>query len=395
MNWIQKETELIKSRLIQMRRDLHKIPEFGEILPKTKAYVKSVLDEFNIDYTENPNDSGIIANIKGRQDGKIIILRADMDAIHGTEETEFDFKSEIDGCMHGCGHDAHTATLLCVGIILSKNKDKFNGTVRLVFQTAEEIGSGAKRMMEQNVFNGVSASLGLHVGNLTGNDTPTGAIVIKKGYVSAGKTKFIITVKGKATHSAFPALGIDSILIGARIVNGLEELSAREIPVGQNAVISVGSFHAGEDHNTIPAIATISGSIRCQDDDFRNTLGNRVVEVAKGICSAFRADCDVKIWTSSISVNNDATMCEFMANSCQKVLDSAEILTQTSAPLMASDDFCYYAKQVPSVYFFLHTNNPQKGYVHSNHSPYFAIDEDVLYKGVLAYLVTATDFLNQ
>ncbi len=382
-----------EDELISLRRRLHSIPEIAEQLPLTRKLVREFLDENNIPYTLNPFDDGIIADINGGHDGKTIAFRADMDGLNVVEAGDKPYKSTIEGRMHACGHDAHTAMLLMAAKILNENKASLKGSVRLILQSGEESGSGALRMIDQNVLDGVDAVCGIHVGNLAGDEHSAGDIIVLSGPATAGKSKFTLTVRGKSTHSAFPEKGIDSILIGARIVNACEELLAREIPAGAPATLNFGSFNAGCDHNTIPEKAVMTGSMRVHDNALRDYLEVRLKEVATNIARAFNAECDVDIKKGSATVLNDKELSDFVAKSIKNALGENAVKTTLSHSLMGADDFVHYANRVPSVYFFLHTNNIEKGITATNHNMYFDVDEEVLKNGVISYIAIASDFL--
>ncbi len=390
---ILNESKKINEKIISIRRELHKCPEIGDTLPQTRRIVCRILDELGIAYKLNSNDDGLIVDIKGKQAGKILAFRADMDGLHITEDTNLECTSEIQGQMHGCGHDAHTAILLGVAEILNECKNELNGTVRLLFQSGEETGTGAKHMLEEGALDGLDAICSLHVGNLAGNDIKTGNLVVLGGAVSAGKDKFTITVRGKGTHSAFPEKGVDPILIAARIVNACEEMSARELPAGTAAVLSFGSFQSGMDHNTIPDTAILKGSIRVQDVNVRNFMGERLKCICENIASAFRAECDTEIRRGSSTVMNDENLSILVADAISGVLGKESVTTKVSSALMGSDDFANYAEKIPAVYFFLHTNNDEKGIIESNHNPKFDVDESVLWRGVAAYCAIAKEYL--
>lgn len=379
--------------LIALRRELHKVPEIGGDLPKTRKIVCDFLDKRGISYTVNPNDDGLVAEIQGRGDGKTIAFRADMDGVHIDEANDLPFRSQIDGQMHGCGHDAHTAMLLIAAEMINEQKDALNGTVRLLFQSGEETGTGAKHMLARGALDGVDAICALHVGNLAGDAHNAGDMIILPGPVSAGKDKFTITVRGKGTHSAFPEKGIDPILIAARIVNACEEISARELPAGTAAVVSFGSFQSGVDHNTIPDTAVLRGSIRTQDDGMRSLIGERLACMSNHIASAFRAQCEVEVKKGSRTVMNDPELSAFAAKAVAEALGDDKVVTKISSALMGSDDFANYASKVPAVYVFLHTNNPQKGIIEANHNSRFDIDESVLWEGVAAYVAITMNYL--
>jgi len=390
---IVSECKAYEKELIELRRALHKVPEIGGALPKTRKIVCEYLDEIGVPYRLNPEDDGLVADIVGGREGKTIAFRADMDALHVQEETGLDFASEIPGQMHGCGHDAHTATLLIAAKILNENKEHFRGRVRLLFQSGEETGSGAKIMIGLGALEGVDAICAMHVGNLAGDDHRAGDLIVLPGPVTAGKDKFTFTVFGQGTHSAFPERGVDPILIGARIVNACEEISARELPAGTRAVISFGTFQAGEDHNTIPKTAVLKGSTRVQDDDIRDFIGGRLVAIGESIATAFRGQCRVEVKKGSRTVFNDEKLSLCVQDAVAKVLGEDAVVKKISSALMGSDDFANYSSKIPGVYFFLHTNNKEKNIVKTNHNPGFDVDEEVLWKGVVAYVATALNYL--
>ena len=394
-NFILENVSGIADELVQVRRCLHRIPEIGDELPKTKAFVCDYLDKIGVSYRLCQEGDGVIAEIQGRPGNKTIAFRADMDALHNEEQTDIPFRSQHPGNMHGCGHDVHTAILLLTAKQLASQRDCFAGKVRFLFQTGEETGSGAKKMIASGGIEGVDAIFALHVGNLAGDSLEAGDFAILPGFASAGKMKFTITVKGKGTHSAFPERGIDPIPVAARIINGCEELMARELAVGTAAVVSFGCVHAGEDHNTIPETATIKGSVRCQDAKIREFLARRVEEISVHTAKAYRAEGLVEIKRGSESVYNDEQTAALAAEAVAAVYGRDSVHEKLPAPLMGSDDFANYAQRMPAVYFMLHTNNKQKGIVEANHSPRFDVDEDVLQRGVGAYMAIALRILNE
>ena len=389
------QSKALEEELLKVRRHLHTIPEIGDSLPKTKRYVCDYLEKEGIAYRFIAEGDGIVAEIEGEKKGKRVAFRADMDGLHIDEETNVPFKSEHIGVMHGCGHDAHTAILLMTAKLLNSNRDKFSGSVRFLFQTGEETGSGAKIMIADGAIDGVDALFALHVGNLAGDTLSAGDFAILPGFVSAGKIKFTITVKGKGTHSAFPEKGIDPILPAAKILVAMKDIMDKEIAPGTAAVLSVGSVRAGEDHNTIPETATLKGSIRAQDPAVRELLAKKVAEISERIAKEAGADCILDIKRGSESVFNDGAMAALAAEATASVAAEKNVFTRLPRPLMASDDFANYAKMIPSVYFMLHTNNPQKGIAEANHSPRFDIDEEVLWEGVAAYTAIAVKFLGE
>ena len=211
LNLILSEVKKNEDKLIFLRRELHKKPEIGGNLPETRKIVCEYLDKIGVSYILNGDDDGLIAEIKGKSEGKCIAFRADMDGLHIDENIDAPFKSQIFGQMHGCGHDAHTAMLLLAAEVLNNHKSEFKGTVRFLFQSGEETGTGAKKMLENNALDKVDAICALHVGNLAGDEHNAGDIIVLPNAVSAGKNKFSLTVIGKGGHSAFPHKAIDPV----------------------------------------------------------------------------------------------------------------------------------------------------------------------------------------
>lgn len=395
VSFIINEAKSHEGELIQVRRFLHTIPEIGDELPRTKRFVCEYLDKIGVPYRTFPDFDGVVAEINGGSCAKTVAFRADMDALHIDEKTDVPFKSEIEGQMHGCGHDAHTAMLLLAAKLMNEHREHFKGKIRFIFQTGEETGTGAKKMIANGAIDGVDALFAIHVGNLAGDLLSAGDFAILPGFVSAGKIKFTITIKGKGTHSAFPEKGIDPIIVAAKILVAFNELMKKEIPEGTPAVLSVGSVYAGEDHNTIPEMATIKGSIRTQDPSVGEFIAKRVIELSESMAQEAGATAILDVRKGSKSVDNDKAMAELAARAVADIVGEEKVHTTLPRPLMASDDFANYAERIPSVYFMLHTNNEKKGIVETNHNPYFDIDEDVLASGVAAYISIASRFLEK
>ena len=380
-------------RLINNRRELHKIPERGLELPKTRAFVIKELERLNVPYQKNEGDSGIIVDINGYAKGKTLCLRGDMDGLHVNEACAVDYKSQIEGQMHACGHDCHTAILLAVLEILIKNTHLFKGRVRLLFQAGEETGNGAKQMISKGAIANADAIASIHVGSLAGDNHKPGSLAIMEGAVSAGKNKFKITIKGKGCHSAFPEDAIDPIKIASKIVMQVDALSS-EIPKGEKVAIAFGSLNAGVDHNTIPDTAELKGGIRCQNDELREYFTKRVLEIAENCAREYGGSVEIDLIRSSVTIYNDSELARRFASATKMALGEENVITSVPQKLMASDDFCNYLKEIPGVYFMLNTNNPEKGIVYANHNPHFNVDEETLINGVVAYLAIALEYLN-
>ena len=394
LNFILRETKNREDKLIHLRRELHKVPEIGGELPRTQKIVCDFLDEIGVAYTKNPDDDGMIAEIKGKCEGKVIAFRADMDALHIVEDNNLPYKSQIDGQMHGCGHDAHTAMLLIAAEILNEQKSNLKGSVRFLFQSGEETGSGAKKMLENNALDKVDAICALHVGNLAGDEHTSGDVIVLPGPASSGKNKFSITIIGKGGHSAFPHKAIDPIIVGANIVARCHEMMKTEYKE-HAAVLTFATFNAGIDHNTIPDKAVLKGSIRVQDKALREEISQRLEEISESTAKEVGARCEIDLKRGSQTVMNDPDLASFVTESCREILGKERVKTSVSYPLMGSDDFANYASLIPAVYFFLHTNNKEKGLVEPNHNPRFDVDESVLWEGSAACVSIALKYLEK
>ena len=387
------ESKLLQDKLVGIRRDLHRIPEIGFTLPKTRKYIMDRLDSMGIEFTLNEEDSGLIAYINKGKPGKILAFRTDMDALPITEETGAAYASEHDGMMHACGHDAHMAMMLGAAEILKNHENELNGEIRLLFQSAEEISGGAKIMVKNQAMDGVDAVFGIHIGTLAGKEIPAGTFVICPGPVMASFDRFAITVLGKGCHGSTPENGIDPINIAAHIILGLEGITSREISGYTPAVISIGTIHGGSIANVIPDTVRIEGTTRAFDGEIRQKLARRTEEVSRGCAQAFGGDIAFEMERRIQPLINDAGMAAFAACSAAKVVDSGKVLTQMKHPLMGGDDFSCYLEETPGAYLFLSSSDPEKGTDIDHHNCRFDIDEDVLWEGTAVFAQIAADFL--
>lgn len=385
------DKQKLEEELIRMRRELHRIPEFDMELPETAAYIKGKLDELEIPYRTAAGGSGVIADIRGGKPGKTVLIRADIDALHVTEETGRSYASEHPGLMHACGHDAHAAILLTAARIFMEKREQLAGTVRLVFQPGEETGNGAPAMIRDGALQDADYALALHVGSLAGSDYEPGCVIIAPGAVSSGFDQFKIRIRGTATHGAYPEKGVDPIAAAAHLITAYEELSFRELAAGTRAVIDIGSIHAGTDPNTIPGEAVLTGCLRSQSEEVRTFVLSRMAEIGENLTKAFRAGFEFETKRNAFPVLNDPALAEGAFQAVQKQL-GANVRNTGKGSFMAADDFGEYSSRVPSLYFFLHTNDPEKGIDAPNHSPYFDLDESCLMRGAEA-MITVTEEL--
>ncbi|EKQ58082.1 MULTISPECIES: M20 family metallopeptidase [unclassified Clostridium] len=389
------QAQALSDEIIKWRRDLHKIPEIGMVLPKTFEYVKKKLDEFNIEYTTYENHSGISA-VLGKKDGKTIAIRADMDALAIKEETNLEFRSENEN-MHACGHDGHTAILLGIAKILKENEDELSGKVKLIFQPSEELGpGGALAMIEDGVLENpkVDAMLALHVDSKIG-EYKNGDVLVRYGGMSAAEDPINIKIKGRGGHASTPNLCIDPISVATLIVNNIQYILTREIDQTMPTVISFASIQGGRgSNNIIPDIVEIKGTVRNTDNEIRKFVLQRIEEIVSGLAKIMRADFELDFYGGCPAVINDKNMVDIFIESAKKILneDEVHILNDYN---MGAEDAGFFFEKVPGCYFRIY--NPaafEDGIVYPAHNSKYMMDDSVLYRGTALMLQTAIDFLN-
>ena len=389
------ECKKLQEELVSMRRELHQIPEVGDVLPKTREYVEEKLKEYDIPFTENSHDSGLIAVIKGGRPGKTVALRADMDALPIAEENEVDYKSRHEGAMHACGHDTHMAMLLGAAKVLNEHKDELCGNVKLFFQTNEEGSRGAERMVNDGCMDDVDAVFGTHIGCILSRDIPSGTVVAVPGCCMASFDKFVIKVKGIGCHGSTPEKGVDPINIAAHIVINLQEVLAREIAAVKPAVLTIGKFNAGVAYNVIPSEVVIEGTIRALEEDVRQELAKRIGEISKATAETFRGSVEYEMIWGAPPVVNDAKMAKLAADCARDVLGTDMVVDHIAAPNMGGEDFAYYLMKKPGAFMFLSSADPKKHTDVPHHNPRFNVDEDVLWEGSAVFVRIAERFLNE
>lgn len=389
------EAKEISSEIIAWRRELHKIPEIGLILPQTAAFVKARLDEMGISYQTYEQHSGIVALI-GKKTGKTIALRADMDGLRINEEADFAYRSQNNN-MHACGHDAHTAILLGTANLLKRHEAELNGQVKLLFQPAEEGPGGALPMIEDGVLENpkVDAILALHVDRKVHNvPCKNGDVFVKYGNSSAADDQVDITIFGKSGHGSEPHRCIDPITISSLVVTAIQHIISREISPFTPCVITFGTMTGGYGaENIIPNKVELHGTIRNQDLATRDFVFQRIEEVAKYISKAMRADCEVTFLNGYPSTKNDKDMVDSFLASAHKLFPDEEIHISTEES-MGGEDAGFFYQRVPGCFFRLHSQAPfADGEVYPAHSSRFVLDDSVLYRGAALFLQSVMDQL--
>lgn len=386
------DCKALQNDLVSMRRELHKIPELGLDLPKTRAYVIAKLDEYGIPYTLSEKDSSIIATLKGGKPGKTVALRADMDALPIQEETGVDYMSTHNGCMHACGHDAHTAMLLGTAKVLAAHKDELCGEVRFLFQTAEELAKGAPIIVENGGLDGVDAVFGTHIGSIISKDIPAGTFIVSPGPVMASFDRFVIKVKGVGCHGSTPEKGVDPVNIAAHIVTSLEAVSAREFNAFIPNVITIGRIAGGNQYNIIPGEVELEGTTRAFNENVRQRLAKRIGEIAAATAEAFGGSVEFTMDWGASPVVNDAACAAFAAEAVRDIFGD-KLITGVEYPNMGGEDFAVYLGKVPGAFMFLSSANPTKGTDIAHHNSKFNVDEDVLWMGSAAFVAITEKFL--
>jgi amidohydrolase len=376
------------------RRHLHEHPELGMHEHETARFVADRLAALGVeDIRTGISETGVTGLIRGTAagPGRVVLVRADMDALPIEEENEVDYKSTVDGVMHACGHDAHTAILLGVARVLMDRRDTFAGTVKLCFQPCEETGpGGAAWMIEQGVLEDptVDAVFGLHVWQ----PEPVGDVLVGDGPVMAASDRFSIEIQGKGGHGAMPDTTVDPIVVGMAIVNALQTIVSREVDPTESAVVTVGEFHAGNAPNVIPDTATIRGTVRSFTPAVQDHIERRIVELAEGIGAAMRAEVTADYRRGVPATVNDPAMAAIARQAAIEVVGAEHVRPQV--PTMGGEDFSFFLQKKPGCYFFVGTNNADRGLTWGHHHPRFDIDEEALGIGVETMVRTLTGYLN-
>lgn len=389
MDTILKQVDDEKDEIIKWRRDFHKHPETGFDLTRTSSIVANLLKDWGIKVETGIGKSGVVGIIEGRE-GKTVALRADMDALPMKEENDVSYKSETDGKMHACGHDGHTAMLLGAAKVLSQNRDKINGKIKILFQPAEEgpAPGGALPMMNDGALNGVDAIFGMHLTT----SQPIGKIGINMGASMASTDVFEIKLIGKGGHAGLPHKAVDAISMGARVVTEIQYMVSREMNPLEPLVVSIGTIHGGYVSNVIAESCEISGTIRTFSEDLRSLIISRIKNIVKHIAEISGGRYEINIIPGLPPLVNNIDMAQFAVNVVNNILGKENVIVQKN-PSMGGEDFAYYLKEVPGAFFWIGGGNKNKGFTNMLHHPKFDFDEDALVLGSKIHTKLALDYL--
>ena len=392
------EAEALQPQLQKWRRTIHRNPEIGFDLPKTRALVKQALTEMGYQ-PQDCGKAGILALAGSKRPGKTILLRGDMDALPIFEESGEVFASEVPGRMHGCGHDMHTAMMLGAARLLKAHEDELEGTVKLEFQPAEEIFQGSPDMLAHGLLEDphVDAAVMFHV--LGGMPLPLGEVLVPGGGITmASCEQYHIVVHGKGGHGSMPENCIDPITAAAHIHIALQEINARELSQNDFGVLTTGRFAAGAASNVIPDTAEMWGTIRTTDPENKSgaLIKQRMTEIAQGVAAAFRCTAEVTFSDFCPCMVVDETLSKDAFGYLSEMLGQG-VMDMTALtggkPGGGSEDFAFVSHEVPTVSLFLACGGPAQGCRYSQHHPKVRFDDSVLYKGSAAYGYVAMRWL--
>ncbi|MBD2002253.1 MULTISPECIES: M20 metallopeptidase family protein [Cyanophyceae] len=376
---IRREIQELQPTIVELRRRLHQKPELGFREHLTAELISQKLQEWGIEHQTGIAQTGIVATIHGDKPGKVLAIRADMDALPIQEQNDVPYRSQHDGVMHACGHDGHTAIALSVAFYLSQHRQDFTGTVKIIFQPAEEGPGGAKPMIEAGVLQNpqVDAIVGLHLWN----NLPLGTVGVRNGALMAATESFRCTIQGKGGHGAIPQQTVDSILVAAHIVTALQTIVARNVSPLESAVVTVGEIHAGTAVNVIADTAYLSGTVRYFNPALGELIPQRLEQVIAGICQSHGATYKLDYQRHYPAVINDAKIAELVRSVAEGVIETPLGIVP-ECQTMGGEDMSFFLQAVPGCYFFLGSANPDKDLAYPHHHPRFNFDETALGMGV-------------
>ncbi len=369
----------LQGQLVEWRRHLHQRPELGFEETITADFIAQQLTQWGIDHQTGIAKTGVVATIQGHCPGPVLAIRADMDALPIQELNQVPYRSLHDGKMHACGHDGHVTIALGTAYYLAQNRDLFAGTVKIIFQPAEEGPGGAKPMIEAGVLSQpeVDAIIGLHIWN----NLPLGTVGVRSGPLMAATEYFHCTIQGRGGHGALPHQTVDSVVVGAQIVTALQTIVARNISPIDSAVVTIGEFQAGTAVNVIADSARLSGTVRYFSPGYRDLLPKRIEAIIAGVCQAHGATYQFDYHRLYPPVINDVTMAELVRSVASDVIETpAGVVPECQT--MGGEDMSFFLQEKPGCYFFLGSANPDLNLAYPHHHPRFDFDETVLGSGV-------------
>ncbi len=380
--------EALYPQVVEWRRYLHRHPELSFAETKTAQYIEDILNGFGGLIVTRPTASSVMARLVGARPGRTLAIRADIDALPIQEDTGLPFASQVQGVMHACGHDGHTATVLGVARVLSEHAEELEGEIRFLFQHAEELPpGGADEMIAAGVMDGVNHVIGAHLQS----PVEVGRVGVVAGPMLASPDTFTITITGKGGHAAEPHKTVDAIAIGAQVVTNLQHIASRTTDPMKPLVVSVTQFIGGHAHNVIPGSVQLCGTVRCMDTELRADVPRRMERILAGITQAHEAEYELQYHYGYRPLVNDPEVTRVVADAVAELF-GRDALYEIQ-PSMSADDFSAYLNQAPGTYFNVGAGNKERGIVHPHHHPKFDIDEESLKVGMKVFLASALKLL--
>ncbi|MBX8464430.1 M20 family metallopeptidase [Deinococcus sp. RIT780] len=378
MTAIQDRVEELRTQLVAWRRHLHMNPEVGFEEHETAAYIEAELRKMPGLSVSRPTATSVLAVLKGGQPGRTVLLRADIDALPIHEENTFEFASTRPGVMHACGHDGHTAILLGVAHLMSRDAASVPGEIRMIFQHAEEIGPGGAEELVMNtpLMDGVDVVTGLHLNS----QLPAGVVAVKPGAFMAAPDMLELTIRGRGGHGAHPEEAVDPIAVGAQVVTNLQHVVSRMVAAQDALVVSITKFTSGTTHNVIPDTAELMGTVRTFDPALRERAPQLIERVIKGVCDAHGATYDLRYEFGYRPLINTDWVAAQLKDIALDVVGAD--LYRDANPTMGGEDFSAYLEKAPGAYFNVGSGSDGQDSRWPHHHPRFTIDEASLETGV-------------
>ena len=364
----------LRDQLIATRRDFHRNPELSFQERRTGEIVADRLESWGWKVTRGVAETGVVGLLDSGRGGRTLMIRVDIDALPIQEPGDRAYSSLTDGVMHACGHDGHTAVGLAVGELLSRYRDSLKGQVKLIFQPAEEIMSGALRMIEEGVMTNPTVDWVLSFHLWSG--LPVGQVVAQPGPIFSSADEIRISVKGKGGHGGMPHLSVDPIVVASHVVTALQTVLSREIAPTQTAVLGFGTVHGGTAFNVVSDQVELTGTIRTLDDSVREFILKRAEEIAAGVARSLRGEAEFLHARGAPAVVNDVEVAELVADVAIPIVGRENVVT--IQPPQVGDDATFFLRQAPGCYFLVGCANAQRGITAPHHSAHFDIDEESL-----------------
>lgn len=383
------QANALRDSMIARRRDFHIHPELSFQEIRTAGIVAQKLSELGLEVRTGVGKTGVIGLLEGDREGPTVLIRCDMDALPVQEENQVEYRSKTPQVMHACGHDGHTAVALAVAEMLAQHRDKLTGSVKFVFQPAEEIGEGAIAMINDGALldPAPQVSLGLHLWN----EIPVGKVAVVPGPLLAGVSIFDLIVKGKGGHAAMPQYTIDPVLTLAHILTTLQSIVSRNVPPIDTAVISATKVRAGDAYNVIPERAECYGTIRTFKNEVFDLVAKRFHEIANGVAASMGCQAELKIQTKTPPVINDAAVAERMLSLFEQTVPDLTYMDRFTS--MVGEDMSCFLDRVPGLFLMVGSANHDRGLDYAHHHPRFDFDEDSMVIGATLLATAAAEYV--